>query len=141
VVNRYNFDEDMTDLVTELAPIRWKVFQVLMIKTENDGATDFMISDEEFQSFVNRHDSLKHVLVPEDNKTMTNSYLILDEKMRFLNCENGGKEPSESILDVGVVKALSQSGFDSSMFQKRGGEYDWTRSNSNACSTESNLDW
>jgi len=28
---------------------------------------------------------------------------------------------------VGVEKALEQSGFDSQMFDKRGGKYDWTR--------------
>ena len=43
---------------------------------------------------------------------MKDSYLLLDEKMRFLNCRNGKKEPSKSILDVGVEAALNESGFD-----------------------------
>lgn len=34
---------------------------------------------------------------------MTNSYLILDEAMRFLNCEDGGKTPSESLLGMTFV--------------------------------------
>jgi len=34
---------------------------------------------------------------------MVNSYLILDERMRFLNCENGAKQPSQSLL--GIVNA------------------------------------
>lgn len=132
VVNRFNIDEDMSDNIRALNPSRWKVFQVLMLKTENDGgsskrdATEFLISDEEFKAFIDRHRDIE-ALVPEDNSTMTNSYLILDERMRFLNCENGGKEPSESLLDVGVHAALKQSGFDFTMFQKRGGIYDWTR--------------
>ena len=76
---------------------------------------------------------------------MQNSYLILDEKMRFLNCSNGGKVPSESILEVGVEKALLQSGFDQEMFHKRGGVYDWTReqmpSEQVACDGSRNLEW
>lgn len=32
VVCRYNFREDMTDLVAELKPFRWKVFQVLKVQ-------------------------------------------------------------------------------------------------------------
>jgi radical S-adenosyl methionine domain-containing protein 2 len=69
-------------------------------------------------------------MVPESNKKMKNSYLILDEDMRFLNCTKDGKEPSESILKVGVEKAILQSGFDQEMFQARNGIYDWTKESS-----------
>jgi radical S-adenosyl methionine domain-containing protein 2 len=41
-------------------------------------------------------------MIPENNKDMKDSYLNLDEYMRFLNCQKGGKEPTLSILDVGV---------------------------------------
>ncbi|KAM6467436.1 S-adenosylmethionine-dependent nucleotide dehydratase RSAD2 isoform 2-T2 [Liasis olivaceus] len=58
---------------------------------------------------------------------MRNSYLILDEYMRFLNCVNGRKEPSRSILDVGVKHAVQFSGFDEKMFFKRGGKYKWSK--------------
>jgi radical S-adenosyl methionine domain-containing protein 2 len=61
---------------------------------------------------------------------MQNSYLLLDEDMRFLDCSNGAKIPGESILKVGVEKALMQAGFDHSMFVQRGGVYDWTRDRS-----------
>ena len=74
---------------------------------------------------------------------MKDSYLILDEEMRFLNCSSGGKEPGKSILgnlflflypkkssiDVGVVAALKESGFDNNMFHRRGGVYNWLREN------------
>lgn len=47
--------------------------------------------------------------MPESNEKMKNSYLILDEKMRFLNCQDNSKNPSKSILNVGVqVKLLKQ---------------------------------
>ncbi|XP_013928693.1 PREDICTED: radical S-adenosyl methionine domain-containing protein 2 [Thamnophis sirtalis] len=48
-------------------------------------------------------------------------------KMRFLNCVNGRKEPSRSILDVGVKNAIQRSGFDEKMFLKRGGKYVWSK--------------
>jgi radical S-adenosyl methionine domain-containing protein 2 len=51
----------------------------------------------------------------------------LDEELRFLDCSQGGKVPSASILRVGVEEALLQSGFDAEMFRKRGGVYNWTR--------------
>lgn len=77
-------------------------------------AKEFSISDEEFDAFIARHKSQKvrykrlklinQSLVPESNKSMKNSYLILDERMRFLNCTNNGKEPTESLLDGNVVQ-------------------------------------
>ena len=77
---------------------------------------------------------------------MKDSYLNLDEEMRyvenlwlvshqdlswtwvrFLNCEDGWKRPGRSILDVGVLEALKDSGFDHKAFIDRGGIYDWGR--------------
>jgi radical S-adenosyl methionine domain-containing protein 2 len=66
-------------------------------------------------------------MVPESNGAMRDSYLILDEYMRFLNCRNGSKEPSASLLDVGVQQALRGSGFDERAFRERGGVYVWSK--------------
>jgi len=143
VVSAFNYEEDMTEQIKELAPFRWKVFQVLILEGENSGsasslrdARKFIISKEQFQSFLDRHDSLG-CLVPEPNDKMQNSYLVLDEELRFLDCSSNGKIPSDSILDVGVAKALQQSGFDEGMFHARGGIYHWTRdlNENQKCST------
>ncbi len=134
VVNRYNWREDMNAEIAALRPMRWKVFQVLTIEGENDGgsnsrrdARSFNVSDEEFRQFVARHSGRGLPMVVEDNAKMRASYLILDERMRFLDCSGGRKQPSGSILDVGVARALAASGFDQDMFLKRGGRYEWTR--------------
>ena len=58
---------------------------------------------------------------------MRNSYLLLDEYMRFLDCSRGGKDPSPSILDVGVKAAMDGSGFDEKLSFKRGGKYKWSK--------------
>ena len=47
--------------------------------------------------------------------------------MRFLDCREGRKDPSKSILDVGVKEAILFSGFDENMFLKRGGKYVWSK--------------
>ncbi|XP_048361908.1 radical S-adenosyl methionine domain-containing protein 2 [Sphaerodactylus townsendi] len=132
VINRFNVEEDMNGQIQALNPVRWKVFQCLLIDGENTGedalreAEKFVISDEEFELFLQRHKDVS-CLVPESNKKMRDSYLILDEYMRFLNCTNGRKEPSRSILDVGVENAIQFSGFDEKMFFKRGGKYVWSK--------------
>lgn len=66
---------------------------------------------------------------------LTSHHLIyLMFQMRFLNCRNGRKEPSKSILDVGVEAAIKFSGFDEKMFLKRGGKYVWSKA-------DMKLDW
>ena len=133
VVTSLNWKEDMQENIAKLDPMRWKVFQVLIIEGENDGngtkrdARDLMISNEDFQAFCDRHQSIK-TMVPESNDAMRSSYLLLDEHMRFLNCSQFKKTPTDSILVVGVQNALSQSGFDRNMFYHRGGLYDYTTS-------------
>jgi len=132
VINKHNVHEDMNAAIERLAPIRWKVFQCLIIDGENAGADalrdakELVITDEQFRAFEHRHGKLK-CLVPESNEKMKDSYLILDEELRFLNCTGGKKTPSRSIRDVSVNRALQEAGFDEEMFLKRGGIYDWSR--------------
>uniref|UniRef100_A0A8D2J8Z5 S-adenosylmethionine-dependent nucleotide dehydratase RSAD2 n=1 Tax=Varanus komodoensis TaxID=61221 RepID=A0A8D2J8Z5_VARKO len=132
VINRFNMEEDMNEQIKALNPVRWKVFQCLLIEGENTGADAlreaerFVISDEDFERFLHHHKDVS-CLVPESNQKMRDSYLILDEYMRFLNCTGGRKEPSRSILDVGVEEAIKFSGFDEKMFFRRGGRYVWSK--------------
>ncbi|XP_005998977.1 S-adenosylmethionine-dependent nucleotide dehydratase RSAD2 [Latimeria chalumnae] len=139
VINRFNAEDDMNEQITALNPVRWKVFQCLIIEGENAGedalrqAEKFVIDDEDFQKFLDHHKHIK-CLVPESNQKMRDSYLILDEYMRFLDCTKGRKDPSKSILDVGVENAVKFSGFDEKMFLKRGGKYVWSKA-------DMKLDW
>lgn len=151
VVCSYNVDEDMNEPVARLAPFRWKCFQVLIVKTENDGqnslrdASGFKITDEQYQSFIDRHRDQKSLIV-ETNTLMKSSYLILDEYMRFLDKGNDDKYIiSKSILDVSVEQALSEINWDVESFQNRQGEYDWSReldsTSTSTCLEDKNLQW
>ncbi|KIK97541.1 hypothetical protein PAXRUDRAFT_214771 [Paxillus rubicundulus Ve08.2h10] len=134
VITINNWEEDMNDQIEELAPFRWKVFQVLLLDAENTGAATGSLRDarhltitrEQFQAFLDRHAS-QTCLVPEDNESMKDSYLNLDEEMRFLNCQDGRKQPGRSLLKVGVQASLLDSGFDEKAFLNRGGIFDWKR--------------
>lgn len=133
VVNKFNWDEDMTEPVRRLAPARWKVFQVLLLKGENSGeggdkrdARPLLIHKTQFERFVQRHADAGLCPVAEDNDTMQNSYLLFDEKLRPLDCSSGAKTPGDSLLDVGVEEAVRQARFDRETFEKRGGVFDWS---------------
>jgi radical S-adenosyl methionine domain-containing protein 2 len=135
VVCHLNWDEDMNQHVSQLAPSRWKCFQVLIVQGENDSserlrdATKFAISSEKFDHFIDKHKSHKS-LIPEPNRLMAKSYLILDEYMRFL--DRTGRLPSKPILKVGVQEALASVFWDVGSFKERGGVYDW-RAETQSC--------
>ncbi|KAL1983479.1 hypothetical protein VTN96DRAFT_10300 [Rasamsonia emersonii] len=144
VVNRYNMHEDMNEHIQALQPTRWKVFQVLVVEGEHDSdktirdARRFQITDDEFQQFCDRHSHNK-CFVPESNRVMRSSYLILDEYMRFLN--KGVGEPTESILDVGVQRALEHVYWDQNSFYERGGIYDWSKEPEGCASKKPELEF
>lgn len=130
VVNKLNAGEDMNAHIAALQPFRWKAFQVLIVRGENDSVETlrnghkFTISDEAFDEFCARHGAQK-CLVPEPNRLMAKSYLILDEYLRFL--DRTGKQPSKPILEVGVDAALESVFWDEEAFMERGGLYDWAK--------------
>ncbi|KAK7470086.1 hypothetical protein VKT23_001527 [Stygiomarasmius scandens] len=144
VVTIHNWEENMVDSIQELTPFRWKVFQVLLLDSENTGketgslrdARNLTITSEQFQAFIDRHKGLGDCLVPESNEAMRDSYLNLDEDMRFLNCQDGGKTPGRSLLEVGVQEAMKDAGFDEEQFFGRGGVFDWKRD-----PDQGSLDW
>ena len=66
VVNSYNVKENMTEFIHKFKIERWKVFQVLPIKGENDHFIDEMkVSSIQFQEYLERHEVVGNVLVPE----------------------------------------------------------------------------
>jgi radical S-adenosyl methionine domain-containing protein 2 len=139
VVCNYNKDENMVKNIKKLNPDRWKVFQVLMVKGENeDKVTKFQITNEEFKQFVERHKEIK-CMVAESNDNMKSSYLILDEKMRFLDKGDGDEIYSQSILEVGVEKALESIVYDEKEFKKRKGDYLFNDNDCTKCELNENL--
>ena len=139
VVCNYNKDENMVENIKKLNPDRWKVFQVLMVKGENeDKVTKFQITNEEFKQFVERHKEIK-CMVAESNDNMKSSYLILDEKMRFLDKGDGDEICSQSILEVGVEKALESIVYDEKEFKKRKGDYLFNDNDCTKCELNENL--
>ena len=144
VVCELNKAESIYPLVNELSPMRWKVFQVLPLDGENSGmnalrdATPLLISDEEFTSYVSRNSASLNdpsIMKAESNKVMQSSYLLVDEYGRFLDCSSGGKVPTKSILEVGVLAARQElisstgGGFDRAAYYERDGYYpdQWSR--------------
>lgn len=144
VVTSLNKNEDMSKFINEINPMRWKVFQVLDVEGENYNNTtksgklkerdikSLLITKDEFDNYIKKNTEgliNKDIIVPESNELMRSSYLLIDEYGRFLDSSKGGKTPTNSILDVGLEKALEElinsegKGFHKDTFYQRGGYY------------------
>ncbi|MCA9720760.1 MAG: viperin family antiviral radical SAM protein, partial [Myxococcales bacterium] len=129
VVTALNWQEDMRALLRDLAPDRWKVFQVLPIAGQNDGDVEpLLISHDQFQAFVDRHRELEAEglgPIAETNDAMTDSYAMIDPLGRFFGNHKNRYVYSPPILEVGVDEAIRQVGFELERLIARGGLYQW----------------
>jgi radical S-adenosyl methionine domain-containing protein 2 len=116
VVNQFNFNENMSDIIQFIKPDKWKIFRVLPA-TEKSKSQE--ISNNKFETFINQHKHIECTSV-EDNNTMFNSYLMIDPYGRFFyNKTGGGYGYSQSILNTGITKALETIDFDYKKFTNR----------------------
>ncbi|MGB1898590.1 MAG: viperin family antiviral radical SAM protein, partial [Candidatus Poseidoniaceae archaeon] len=141
VVCMQNKDDDMMALINTLRPDRWKVFQVLPVKGQNDAnIEDMTITDEEYQSWVERHRRQNHLrikMICEENDVMRGSYAMMDALGRFYSNTSGGHSYGPPVFEVGVDEAWAQNDFIKERFVAREGEYDWSNSRRLPMATES----
>tara|TARA_B100000902_G_scaffold399597_1_gene471257 strand:- start:228 stop:1130 length:903 start_codon:yes stop_codon:yes gene_type:complete len=131
VVCKTNLDDNMIELVSKLRPERWKIFQVLPVKGQNDSEIEeLMINSAEFNKWVERHRSIANTGVPfivESNELMRGSYAMIDALGRFYTNVDGGHKYSPSIFEKGVHYAWKKNVFLEEKFLSRGGIYDWNK--------------
>lgn len=128
VVCRHNSAEDLSEFIRYAKPRRWKILQILRVDGQNDkNANELMISEEEFQRFVERHSHLGSVtkIVSETNSDMKGSYVMIDPAGRFFNNTGDAYQYSHPILEIGVEQAYRQMNSDAEKFSERGGQYEW----------------
>jgi radical S-adenosyl methionine domain-containing protein 2 len=94
VVNKLNWQEDFSSLISEINPYKWKVLQVMPYGEDN-----LLISNEQFNHFVDKHSGAGLPIFAESNFAMTESYLMIDPKGCFYQNSTGGSgyKYSESI--------------------------------------------
>ena len=129
VVCKANLDDNMTEIVLQLMPERWKAFQVLPIDGQNDGRVeDLLISEDEFLEWVERHKGVSNEginFISETNELMTGSYVMIDSLGRFYSNIEGVHKYTRSILEIGIKEAWRENQFNEHHFIEREGIYDW----------------
>lgn len=116
VVNLYNWKEDFAEFVFELNLYKWKVFRALPYKNHK-----LVISDKEYEYFLNKHQGIGLPIYPESNISMIGSYLMIDPSGRFYqnNIHHRDYTFSQPINQSGVHDALKQIEFNPTAFLNR----------------------
>lgn len=118
VVNNINCDEDMTQLLSNLNPDRWKVLRVLP-----NISNSYSIPDKCFSKFVERHLKFAKIMSVEDNDDMTESYIMIDPYGRFFQNQGQNQQQgylySQPITKVGSANAFRQISFNYKKFISR----------------------
>ena len=127
-ITKKTYMEDMQPLIEQLTPDRWKVFQFLHVKGQNDLAVPlFAISPEEFASFKVRH---KHIRLPngtypvfESAEDMVDSYLMVNpEGNLFINSNHEYREmPLQYVTRDNISDLINPE-----KYLSRGAVYDWS---------------
>jgi radical S-adenosyl methionine domain-containing protein 2 len=136
VVTSANVHDDMTDVVKQINPTRWKIFQVLKIDGENDGRVEaLLVSEHNFEEYISRHvsslSSTSIQVVPENNDAMLGTYAMIDALGRVYTNKDGFYFYSEgTVQQNGFAHCWNEvsPGFSLEAFNARGGEWDWENS-------------
>ncbi len=122
VVNAHNQTESMQKFITWVNPNRWKIFDALRVKGQNDKHWE-EVKSTRFDEFVSRHSHPN--MVVEDNRLMTSSYILIDPLGRVFDDTLGKHTYSDSLLTSSMENCMKQVNISEELFLERGGKYNW----------------
>lgn len=125
-VMKLNYSEDMRRFIASVSPDRWKVFQFIHMKGQNDDAVDLEISTEEFEKFkeINGNLLLKNDTHPvfEADSDMLDSYFIINPDGNIIMSRNSER----SVIPFESINTLDFSDIvDIDKYHERKAVYDW----------------
>lgn len=128
-VTKLNYRENLRGLIHRLRPDRWKVFQMLHIRGQNDECVSSLaITEKEFNRFTYHH---RNVRLPngtspvfERSADMANSYFLIAPSGNIVSNSGGGyfEIPLDYVSEYGFDYIL-----DEKKYLERGGLYQWNR--------------
>lgn len=127
-VTKLTFRENMHQLIHRMNPHRWKAFQMLHIKGQNDNCVkELAINDKEFNDFVSRHEHIRLIggvkPIFESNEDMKGSYLILSPSGKIISNSSG----SYHTIEFNEFMNNPESVVDIGKYLERDGLYDWKK--------------
>ena len=130
VVTTLNAGEDITGLIRDLAPERWKVLQAAPVTGQNDThIADLTPPRDLFDRYLARHQAglagTGIRMIAEPVEMIRGSYIMVDPQGRFFDSTTGSHHYSQPILQTGIDAAFAMLCFDPTKFHTRGGTADY----------------
>jgi radical S-adenosyl methionine domain-containing protein 2 len=123
VVTPLNWNEDMTNFLEGIKPVRWKVFEIHRLKGINDGFfTEFgKLEGWQRDFFIQKHRNLNPIF--ESSKMILDSYCMVSPDGRFYQDTNNQHHYSQPILEYGINETICQVKFQKKKYLMRKGDY------------------
>lgn len=123
-LTKHNVGEDFSSFILKAKPLRWKVFQAMVVAGQNcNGSALWKISRLEYDKFIERHLKRGTTLCAEPEELMRGSYAMISPDGRFFDSAGGHQHYSDPILEVGIEQAWKQVQCDADLFLERTRNY------------------
>ena len=106
VVSKMNIDEDITKLIDDVKPDRFKILQML---PTTPFAAQNCVTDEEFDAYLEKYRG--YDIVHEKRKNIKKAYMIVDS-MGYLSTENQHNDFRFNVLSQRIADVIDKIDFD-----------------------------
>ena len=123
IVNPLNWNENLSDFINLIKPLRWKVFEIHYLKGINDSFfREFTyLKPWQFKFFIDTHKQLNPV--QESSNMILDSYCMITPDGSFYQDTDHQHTYSDPILDIGIIEAFQQVNYLENKYQERDGGY------------------
>ena len=117
VITNLNAGEDLTIIGQELDIARWKMLRMKLFIHEGFNNAPLLVSQTDFDGFVERHAEVSRDVVPEND--LTRSYIMVDNQGRLLDDETEEYKVVGSLLTEDFVTVFDRYHFDEATYASR----------------------
>lgn len=116
VVTRLNLWDDFSP-IQEIAPKRWKILRMQTFKTEDFDNSHLAVSDQEYETFCQKQESLGITFVRENS--MRNSYIFVDPAGDLIDNAEGRYDSVGNLLQEDFDLCLGRLPLDKELYERR----------------------
>ena len=115
VISQLNYTEDFNSFINTASPKKWKILKIKEFKTGIYDNSSLLISDTQFDSFLQRHKSIPHVA----ERNMAKAYIMVDAFGNLVDTGSNNNTQVANLLDYDFTDAFASLQFDHETYQAR----------------------
>jgi radical S-adenosyl methionine domain-containing protein 2 len=116
VVSALNLNEDFSP-IKQIAPNRWKIFKMQVLKTKDFDNTPLRVNKKEFDGFTERQRRLGIDFIEESD--MENAYILVDPSGNLVDNTGGRYRAVGNLLTESFEQCLQKLPFNEALYRTR----------------------